>query len=330
MEPLIVVTFVAALGFDYVNGFHDAANSIATVVTTRVLSPRLAVAWAAFFNFVAVFVLGTGVAMTVGKGVVNPESITVPVIFSALVGAIIWNILTWRFGLPSSSSHALIGGLAGAVIAFRGPQLLNIRTIIFIASFIVISPLIGMLLGMINQAVVFLLVRNRAPRTVNRLFRRLQLISAAVYSISHGTNDAQKTIGILFALLVAGGQLPPDAKHIPYWIIFLSYAVIAAGTLGGGVRIIRTMGSKLTKLDPMHGFCAETGGGVTILAVSHLGIPVSTTHTITGAIAGVGLTSGYKTVRWLVAARILWAWILTIPVSGLLAALFYLAYSAIF
>ncbi len=330
MEPLIVVTFVAALGFDYVNGFHDAANSIATVVTTRVLSPRLAVAWAAFFNFVAVFVLGTGVAMTVGKGVVNPESITVPVIFSALVGAIIWNVLTWWFGLPSSSSHALIGGLAGAVIAFKGPQLLNIRTILFIASFIVISPLIGMLLGMINQSVVFLLVRKGSPRAINRLFRRLQLVSAAIYSISHGTNDAQKTIGILFALLVAGGQLPPDAKHIPYWIIFLSYAVIAAGTLAGGVRIIRTMGSKLTKLDPMHGFCAETGGGVTILAVSHLGIPVSTTHTITGAIAGVGMTSGYKSVRWLVAARILWAWILTIPVSGVLAALFYLAYSAIF
>jgi PiT family inorganic phosphate transporter len=330
MEPLTVVTFVAALGFDYVNGFHDAANSIATVVTTRVLSPRLAVAWAAFFNFVAVFVLGTGVAMTVGKGVVNPESITVPVIFSALVGAIIWNVLTWWYGLPSSSSHALIGGLAGAVIAFKGPQLLNIGTILFIASFIVISPLIGMLLGMINQMVVFLLVRRGSPRAINRLFRRLQLVSAAIYSISHGTNDAQKTIGILFALLVAGGQLPPDAKHIPYWIIFLSYAVIAAGTLAGGVRIIRTMGSKLTKLDPMHGFCAETGGGVTILAVSHFGIPVSTTHTITGAIAGVGMTSGYKSVRWLVAARILWAWILTIPVAGLLAALFYLAYSAIF
>jgi PiT family inorganic phosphate transporter len=330
MEPLIVVTFVAALGFDYVNGFHDAANSIATVVTTRVLSPRLAVAWAAFFNFIAVFVLGTGVAMTVGKGVVNPESITVPVIFSALVGAIIWNVLTWWLGLPSSSSHALIGGLAGAVIAFKGWQLLNVGTILFIASFIVISPLIGMLLGMINQMVVFLLVKKGSPRTINRLFRRLQLVSAAIYSISHGTNDAQKTIGILFALLVAGGQLPPDAKHIPYWIIFVSYAVIAAGTLAGGVRIIRTMGSKLTKLDPMHGFCAETGGGVTILAVSHFGIPVSTTHTITGAIAGVGMTSGYKSVRWLVAARILWAWILTIPVAGLLAALFYLAYTAIF
>jgi PiT family inorganic phosphate transporter len=268
--------------------------------------------------------------MTVGKGVVNPESITVPVIFSALVGAIIWNVLTWWLGLPSSSSHALIGGLAGAVIAFKGWQLLNVGTILFIASFIVISPLIGMLLGMINQMVVFLLVRKGSPRTINRLFRRLQLVSAAVYSISHGTNDAQKTIGILFALLVAGGQLPPDAKHIPYWIIFVSYAVIAAGTLAGGVRIIRTMGSKLTKLDPMHGFCAETGGGVTILAVSHFGIPVSTTHTITGAIAGVGMTSGYKSVRWLVAARILWAWILTIPVAGLLAALFYLAYTAIF
>jgi len=330
MEPLIVVTFVAALAFDYVNGFHDAANSIATVVTTRVLSPRLAVAWAAFFNFVAVFVLGTGVAMTVGKGVVNPESITVPVIFCALMGAIIWNVLTWWLGLPSSSSHALIGGLAGSVIAFKGPQLLNMGMILFIASFIVISPLIGMILGMINQAVVFLLVRNRTPRAVNRTFRRLQLVSAAIYSISHGTNDAQKTIGILFALLVAGGQLPPEAKNIPYWIIFVSYAVIAAGTLAGGVRIIRTMGSKLTKLDPMHGFCAETGGGVTILAVSHLGIPVSTTHTITGAIAGVGMTSGYKSVRWLVAARILWAWILTIPVAGILAALFYLVYSAIF
>ena len=330
MLTLAIIIIALALIFDYINGFHDAANSIATVVTTRVLSPRLAVAWAAFFNFVAVFVLGTGVAMTVGKGVVDPESITVPVIFSALVGAIIWNVLTWWFGLPSSSSHALIGGLAGAVIAFKGPQLLKVGTILFIASFIVISPLVGMLLGMINQAAVFLLVRNKTPRAINKLFRRLQLVSAAVYSISHGTNDAQKTIGILFALLVAGGQLPPDAKHIPYWIIFLSYAVIAAGTLAGGVRIIRTMGSKLTKLDPMHGFCAETGGGVTILAVSHLGIPVSTTHTITGAIAGVGMTSGYKSVRWLVAARILWAWILTIPVSGLLAALFYLAYSAIF
>jgi PiT family inorganic phosphate transporter len=330
MQPLIILTFIAALAFDYVNGFHDAANSIATVVTTRVLSPRLAVAWAAFFNFVAVFVLGTGVAMTVGTGVVDPASITVPVIFAALIGAIIWNILTWWFGLPSSSSHALIGGLAGAVIAFKGPQLLKMGMLLFIASFIIISPLIGMILGMFNQAVVLLMVRKSTPRTINRTFRRLQLVSAAIYSLSHGTNDAQKTMGILFALLVAGGHLPPTAKHIPYWIIFLSYTVIAAGTLAGGVRIIRTMGSKLTKLDPMHGFCAETGGGVTILAVSHFGIPVSTTHTITGAIAGVGVTSGFKSVRWLVAARILWAWILTIPIAGLIAGLFYLAYSAIF
>jgi PiT family inorganic phosphate transporter len=330
MQPLIVVTFVAALAFDYVNGFHDAANSIATVVTTRVLSPRLAVIWAAFFNFVALFFFGTGVAMTIGKGVVAPESITVPVVFAALMGAIIWNVVTWWLGLPSSSSHALIGGLAGAVIAFKGAYLLNAGMILVIASFIVLSPLIGMFLGMLNQAIVFVLVRKSAPRAVNKLFRRLQLVSAAVYSISHGTNDAQKTMGILFALLVAGGQLPPDAKHIPYWIAFLSYAVIAAGTLAGGVRIIRTMGTKLTKLDPMHGFCAETGGGVTILAVSHLGIPVSTTHTITGAIAGVGMTSGLKSVRWIVAARILWAWILTIPVAGLISALFFLAFKVFF
>ncbi len=330
MEPLLAVTFAAALAFDYVNGFHDAANSIATVVTTRVLSPRLAVLWAAFFNFVAVFLFGTPVAMTVGKDLVAPESITVPVIFSALMGAIIWNIITWRFGLPSSSSHALIGGLAGAVVTFKGAYLLNETKLLVIASFIVISPLIGMVLGIINQTIVFALVRGSAPHTVNRVFRRLQLLSAAIYSISHGTNDAQKTMGILFALMVSAGHLPPTAKVIPFWIVFLCYAVIAAGTLAGGLRIIRTMGTRLTKLNPVHGFCAETGGGVTILAVSHLGIPVSTTHTITGAIAGVGMTSGLKSVRWIVAARILWAWILTIPVSGLIAGLIFLAYEAVF
>ena len=269
--------------------------------------------------------------MTVGRGVVEPESITVPVIFSALVGAIIWNIVTWWFGLPSSSSHALIGGLAGAVIAYKGPQLLKMEMLLFIASFIVISPLIGMILGMINQAVVFTCVRRSTPRSINKTFRRLQLVSAAIYSISHGTNDAQKTMGILFALLVAGGQLPPDAEAHT----LLDHLPELCGHRRRHARrrrseSFRTMGTKLTKLDPMHGFCAETGGGVTILAVSHFGIPVSTTHTITGAIAGVGMTSGFKSVRWLVAARILWAWILTIPVAGLIAALFYLAYSAIF
>jgi PiT family inorganic phosphate transporter len=326
MDPLLVVTFAAALVFDFVNGFHDAANSIATVVTTRVLSPRAAVAWAAFFNFVAAFAFGTGVALTVGKGVVAPESVTVPVIFAGLVGAIVWNLITWWMGLPSSSSHALIGGLAGAVIAFKGASLLNMEKLLVIAAFIFIAPVIGLLLGVVNQAIVLLLIRKNASKaSMTRLFKRLQLLSAAIYSYSHGTNDAQKTMGILLALLVAGGYLHPDAD-VPVYVIFLCHAVIAAGTMLGGFRIVRTMGTRLTKLDTMHGFCAETGGGVTIMAVSHLGIPVSTTHTITGAIAGVGLTSGIKSVRWLVAARILWAWLLTIPMSGFMSALVYILY----
>jgi PiT family inorganic phosphate transporter len=329
MHPLIVVTFIAALAFDYVNGFHDAANSVATIVSTRVLSTRAAVAWAAFFNFVAAFTFGTDVALTVGKGVVAPESITVPVIFAGVMAGITWNLITWRLGLPSSSSHALIGGLAGGVIAYRGPGLLNGRMLLVIALFIVISPVIGMILGMLNQIAAFYLARNSTPHRVNRLFKRLQLVSAAIYSFSHGTNDAQKTMGILLALLVASGKLSPESP-MPVWIIFLCHAVIGAGTLAGGMRIIRTMGSRLTKLDPMHGFCAETGGGVTILAVSELGIPVSTTHTITGAIAGVGVTRGFKSVRWLMAARILWAWILTIPVSAGIAAIIYWVYTGIF
>jgi PiT family inorganic phosphate transporter len=296
------------------------------VVTTRVLSPRAAVAWAAFFNFVAAFAFGTGVALTVGKGVVAPESVTVPVIFAGLVGAIVWNLITWWMGLPSSSSHALIGGLAGAVIAFKGASLLNMEKLLVIAAFIFIAPVIGLLLGVVNQAIVLLLIRKNASKaSMTRLFKRLQLLSAAIYSYSHGTNDAQKTMGILLALLVAGGYLHPDAD-VPVYVIFLCHAVIAAGTMLGGFRIVRTMGTRLTKLDTMHGFCAETGGGVTIMAVSHLGIPVSTTHTITGAIAGVGLTSGIKSVRWLVAARILWAWILTIPMSGFMSALVYILY----
>jgi PiT family inorganic phosphate transporter len=329
MDPLLVATFAAALAFDFVNGFHDAANSIATVVSTHVLPPRLAVAWAAFFNFVAAFAFGTAVAMMVGKGVVAPEAITVPVIFAALIGAVAWNLLTWWLGLPSSSSHALIGGLAGAVLVFKDASLLNMEKILVIAAFIVVAPLVGMLLGTINQAVVLLLLRNNAPRAgASKVFRALQLVSSAVYSFSHGTNDAQKTMGILFALLVAGGYLAPDAD-MPVWIIFLCHAMIAAGTLFGGFRIVRTMGTRLTKLNPMHGFCAETGGGVTILAVSHLGIPVSTTHTITGAIAGVGMTEGIKSVRWIVAARILWAWILTIPASALMAAIVFETYRLI-
>lgn len=322
---LLIVTFLIALVFDFVNGFHDAANSIATVVTTRVLTPRMAVAWAAFFNFVAAFTFGTGVAMTVGRDVVDPSTITVPVIFSALVGAVVWNLITWWLGLPSSSSHALIGGLAGAVLAYSGSEDLNVPEILKIAAFILVAPVVGLILAVMNVFIVRLFLRNNASkRKATKTFKRLQLVSAAIYSFSHGTNDAQKTMGILFALLVAGKYMQPS-DPIPDWIILLCGAVISAGTLFGGFRIVRTMGSKLTKLDTMHGFCAETGGGVTILAVSLLGIPVSTTHTITGAIAGVGMTEGIRSVRWLLAARILWAWILTIPLSGLMAALcFYL------
>ena len=315
MLVLLIITFVVALAFDFVNGFHDAANSIATVVSTRVLSPRLAVAWAAFFNFAAAFTFGVGVAMTVGTGVVHPDQIIVPVVLAALIGAIAWNLFTWQRGLPSSSSHALIGGLAGAAYAYKGASVLIPAGLFKVAAFIVISPIVGVILAWTNQVIVLFLVRRQNPHKMNTLFRRLQLVSAAIYSFSHGTNDAQKTMGILFALLVAGGYLSKE-ESMPVAIIFLCYTAIAAGTLFGGFRIVRTMGMKLTKLDPMHGFCAETAGGVTILAVSSLGIPISTTHTITGAIVGVGMTGGARAVRWLVAGRILWAWIFTIPVSG--------------
>jgi len=323
MEPLILVAFFLALAFDFVNGFHDAANSIATVVSTRVLTPKQAVAWAAFFNFVAAFTFGTKVAMVVGKGVVHTDAITIPVIFCGLIGAITWNLITWRLGLPSSSSHALIGGYAGAAVAFGGISKLIPTGLITIGIFIVLSPLIGMILGAILQVVVMFLVRNsKSSHKLNALFKRLQLVSAAVYSFSHGTNDAQKTMGILFALLVAAGTITMDTP-MPVWIIFLCHAAIAAGTMFGGFRIVRTMGTRLTKLTPMNGFCAETGGGVTILAVSGLGIPVSTTHTITGAIIGAGIINRKRSVRWLLAGRIVWAWILTIPMSALMAAICY-------
>ena len=326
MSFLLVLTFAIALIFDFVNGFHDAANSIATVVSTRVLTPRKAVAWAAFFNFAAAFTFGVKVAMTVGKGVVHTDAIAghIEVILAGLLGAVTWNLLTWWWGLPSSSSHALIGGYAGAAFAFGGTEMLIPSGLIKVAAFIVIAPVIGMILAWINQFVVLLLARKQPPRKLNRVFKVLQLFSAAIYSFSHGTNDAQKTMGILFALLVAGGYLTTSSA-MPVWIIFLCYTMIAAGTMFGGFRIVRTMGTKLTKLDPMHGFCAEMGGGVTILAVSELGIPVSTTHTITGAIIGVGMTDGMRAVRWIVAGRILWAWILTIPVTGFIGGVTYLA-----
>jgi PiT family inorganic phosphate transporter len=322
MSLLLIITFVAALAFDFVNGFHDAANSIATVVSTRVLTPRQAVAWAAFFNFVAAFTFGVTVAMTVGKGVVHTEAVTVEVILSALVGAIIWGLITWWLALPSSSSHALIGGLAGAALAFGGTSLLIFDGLFKVAIFIIISPVVGFLLGILNQAVVFWLIKRGPPRRLNQLFKRLQLVSSAIYSFSHGTNDAQKTMGILFALLVAGSHISIN-DPMPVWIIFLCYAAIACGTLAGGFRIVRTMGTGLTRLNPMQGFCAETGGGATIMAVSALGIPVSTTHTITGAIIGVGAMNRIRAVRWILAGRIVWGWIFTIPCSAIIAALFY-------
>ncbi|MEW6444143.1 MAG: inorganic phosphate transporter [bacterium] len=322
MDLLILITFLVALAFDFVNGFHDAANSIATVVSTRVLSPRVAVAWAAFFNFAAAFTFGVKVAMTVGKGVVHPEAVTVPVILCGLIGAIVWDLVTWWLGLPSSSSHALIGGYAGAAIAFGGWTQLMPAGLIKIAIFIVLSPVIGLALSSGMQVLVMRLAARKSPRKLNVFFKRLQLLSSGIYSFSHGTNDAQKTMGILFALLVAGGHLT-ESSPMPIWIIFLCHAMIAAGTMAGGFRIVRTMGMKLTKLTPMNGFCAETAGGVTILGVSELGIPVSTTHTITGGILGVGLVTRRRSVRWIVAGQILWAWVLTIPMSAFIAALCY-------
>ena len=403
-EPYILFIIVVALAFDFINGFHDAANSIATVVSTRVLSPRVAVFWAAVFNFIAAFGMGTFVAETIGKGILQPDVIDPNLILAALVGAIAWNLITWYYGIPSSSSHALIGGLAGAGLVKAGagaliwltpgPNLLIWKGILGIAMYIVIAPLLGFILGVLFTVTFSWLCRRSAPKTVDNWFRRLQLLSAAVYSYSHGTNDAQKTMGIIYALLIGAGYgtaahadgileyrgrieaatpeesadgvervlvteagarhaIRLDAKaeavvreasgrsvpitgalepgphgrtwlhvrdRLATWIILSCYAAIAFGTYFGGWRIVKTMGSKITKLTPFGGFSAETGGGVTILAMSHWGIPVSTTHTIAGAIVGVGATKGTHAVKWGIAGRLVWAWILTIPCSALIAA----------
>jgi len=322
-DPLIIVTLVVAFGFDFVNGFHDAANSIATVVATRVLSPRFAVAWAAFFEMLAMFSFGTAVAHMVGTGVVDTSSITVPVVFAGLVGAISWNLITWILALPSSSSHALVGGYVGAAFAKGGVAALKLGGIATIAVFIVVAPFVGMILGMLNQVIMTWIVRKMPPKRLHPIFRKLQLISSGIYAFSHGTNDAQKTVSIIFALLLAS-KLPPNVwgynggEAIPWWIMIACCCVIACGTLCGGLRIVKTVGTKLTKLDPMHGFSAETGGGLTILGASLIGIPVSTTHTITGSIIGVGMVGGVRSVRWIIARSIMWAWILTIPASALI------------
>ena len=316
----IVIMLVAlALAFDFMNGFHDAANSIATVVSTGVLRPGQAVLFAAFFNFVAIFVFQLSVAATIGKGIVDPGVVDTHVIFGALIGAITWNFITWYYGIPSSSSHALIGGIVGAVIAKAGTGALLSAGIMRTVAFIFVSPLLGFLLGSLMMLAVAWLFRKTTPSRVDSWFRRLQLASAGAYSLGHGGNDAQKTIGIIWLLLIATGYAATGDKAPPYWVIVSCYIAIAAGTMFGGWRIVKTMGQKITKLKPVGGFCAETGGAITLFIATGLGIPVSTTHTITGAIVGVGAARRASAVRWGVAGNIVWAWIFTIPASGFMA-----------
>ena len=317
----LVLLVVLALAFDFMNGFHDAANSIATVVSTGVLKPQHAVIFAAFFNFVALFIFHLKVAATVGKGIVDPVVVDQYVIFGALIGAISWNVITWWFGLPSSSSHALIGGLIGAAVAKVGFQGLVSEGIVKTVAFIFLSPILGFILGGLLLVVVSWIAHRRLPPTrVDRWFRRLQLVSASLYSLGHGGNDAQKTIGIIWLLLIAA-NVPGAQEEVPYWVVIACYVAIALGTMFGGWRIVRTMGQRITKLKPVHGFCAETGGAITLFLATGLGIPVSTTHTITGAIVGVGSTRKFSAVRWGVAGNIVWAWIFTIPVTAFIAAL---------
>jgi inorganic phosphate transporter, PiT family len=312
-----------ALAFDFMNGFHDAANSIATVVSTGVLKPTTAVAFAAFFNLLAILVFHLSVAATVGKGIVQPGVVDTHVVFGALIGAIAWNVLTWYYGIPSSSSHALIGGIVGAVIAKAGASSLIGAGIWKTVAFIFVSPVMGFLLGSLMMVLVSHLFRRATPSRIDRWFRRLQLVSAAAYSLGHGGNDAQKTIGIIWMLLIATGYTAVGDKIPPVWVIISCYFAIAMGTMFGGWRIVKTMGQKITKLRPVGGFCAETGGAITLFVATALGIPVSTTHTITGAIVGVGSTHRASAVRWGVAGNIVWAWIFTIPASAFVAAIAY-------
>ncbi|HPA51653.1 MAG TPA: inorganic phosphate transporter [Thermoanaerobaculia bacterium] len=315
----IVFIIVVALVFDYINGFHDAANSIATVVGTRVLSPRVAVVWAAFFNFAAAFALETRVAQTIGKGIVRSDVVDPDLVLASLAGAIVWNLLTWWWGLPSSSSHALIGGFAGAAFVKAGAGSLVMKGLLVTSAFIVLSPLLGLALGFLNFLGAQWAFRRWRPDRVDRVFRKVQLASAAAFSFGHGMNDAQKTMGIIFALLVSTGHL--SGSHIPFWIVLLCFAAISLGTLSGGWRIVRTMSMRITPLKPIGGSCAELAGAATLVGASLGGIPVSTTHTITGAIMGVGASRSLSSVRWGVARSIVVAWVLTIPASALVAGL---------
>jgi PiT family inorganic phosphate transporter len=318
-----ILTIIAvALIFDYINGFHDAANSIATVVSTRVLSPGQAVLWAAFFNFAAAYWVGTNVAKTVGSGMVDLSVVTHTVILTGLIGAITWNLITWYFGLPTSSSHALFGGYAGAAVAKAGFKAVIVSGWTKTLIFIVVAPFIGLVVGLIVMTAIYWGFRDSTPARVDRWFRKLQLVSAAAYSLMHGANDAQKTMGIITGALLTGGFI--STFQVPPWVEILSYTAISLGTLSGGWRIIKTMGSKITKLTPAGGFAAETGAAVAIAVATSMGVGISTTHTITGAIVGVGATRRLSAVRWGVAGQIVWAWILTIPASAAIGALCYL------
>ncbi|MGB3813851.1 MAG: inorganic phosphate transporter [Shinella sp.] len=325
--PLLIALIGIALLFDFLNGLHDAANSIATIVSTRVLRPQYAVMWAAFFNFIAFLFFGLHVAETLGRGIIDPSIVSPLVIFSALMGAIIWNVVTWIFGIPSSSSHALIGGLVGAGLAKTGFDAVVWSGLLKTASAIFLSPAIGFLLALVLVLAVSWLFVRQTPFAVDRTFRVMQFISASLYSLGHGGNDAQKTMGIIAVLLYSQGYLGGEF-HVPFWVVITCQAAMALGTLMGGWRIVHTMGSKITRLNPMQGFCAETGGAITLFAATWLGIPVSTTHTITGAIIGVGAARRVTAVRWGIAGNIVWAWIVTLPSAAAISALFYFVINA--
>ena len=327
---VVALLVVLAVVFDFMNGFHDAANSIATVVSTGVLKPQQAIVFAAFFNVVAIFVFHLSVAATIGKGIVAPGVVDHHVIFGALIGAIVWNVVTWWWGIPSSSSHALIGGIVGATIAKAGASSLIASGIWKTVLFIFVSPVLGFLLGALLMVVVANVFRHASPLKVDNLFRRLQLVSAGLYSLGHGGNDAQKTIGLIWLLLISSGYASANAAAPPAWTIWCCYIAMGLGTMFGGWRIVKTMGQRITKLKPVGGFCAETGGALTLFLATALGIPVSTTHTITGAIVGVGSVRRAATVRWGLAGNIVWAWIFTIPASAFVAAVFYAVSLALF
>ena len=318
----IIGLITLALVFDFLNGFHDAANSIATIISTRVLSPRQAILWATFFNMVAFFIFNHEVAKTMGKGIVDIAVIDNHVVFGALMGACVWNIITWYYGLPSSSSHALMGGLAGSAVVKSGTGVLVWSGIIKVLLFIVISPLLGMLLGLLFGVVIYRLFSKATPSKVDRLFRKGQLLSSATYCMGHGGNDAQKTMGIITGLLLSNGYLGGKFE-VPSWVAIICYAAMGLGTMFGGWRIVKTMGQKLSKLKPVDGFCAESGAATTLFFASSMGVPVSTTHTITGAIMGVGTIKRFSAVKWGVAGQIVWAWVLTIPGSALISAIVY-------